>query len=227
MAQFYNRLDIILVATLTSATQVAEYAPASRLQDALYLLPGALAVVGLTVFARAWSQGIGRGASSSTRWPTPGNRHGSCDSDRCLVVVFAPFLVRVALGAGSILIFVVAVRILAWSVVASAFIAPLLAALVAVGRAVDATKVDAATFASALVLHVSLDWWAGSTGAAVASLCRDFVGALVAYLLARRAGILPHASTSGPNLGPVHRSVRRLDILEADLMPDVPARFGS
>ena len=39
MAQFYNRLDIILVATLTSATQVAEYAPASRLQDALYLLP--------------------------------------------------------------------------------------------------------------------------------------------------------------------------------------------
>ena len=48
----YNRLDIILVAVLTTAAQLAAYAPASRLQDAVYLLPTALAVVALPQTSR-------------------------------------------------------------------------------------------------------------------------------------------------------------------------------
>ena len=48
----YNRLDVVIVAALTSVGQFGAYAPASRIQDALYLLPGSLSVVAVPMMAR-------------------------------------------------------------------------------------------------------------------------------------------------------------------------------
>jgi hypothetical protein len=67
----------------------------------------------------------------------------------------------------------------------------MLAALAAAGRAIDTTKVYGATLVTAIVLHLSLDWWAGATGAAIASLGRDVAGVVTAWILASRAGVLP------------------------------------
>ena len=190
MVQAYNRFDILVVAALTTATQIGAYAPASRLQDALYVLPAGFGVVGLSLLSRAYA--------------SPGNdEYARRLAGRLVTVgilvaipiaatvsVFAPTLIRIVLGE-EYLDSVTPVRIMAWSIVGSAFVAPLLASLAAVNRAADTTKVYGATLAAALTLHLSLDWWAGATGAAIASLGRDVAAVIVCYHLARRAGVMP------------------------------------
>ena len=51
LATAFNRFDVVLVAALTSITQLARYAPASRIQDALYVIPGSIWVIGLPIIA--------------------------------------------------------------------------------------------------------------------------------------------------------------------------------
>ena len=45
----------------------------------------------------------------------------------------------------------------------------------------------AAAFAVSVLLHLTLDWWLGAVGAAIASLSRDAANGLVAAVYARRA----------------------------------------
>lgn len=190
MVQAYNRLDILLVAALTTAVQVAAYAPASRLQDALYVVPAAFGVVGLSLLSRAYAT-----AGSTERARRLAGRLVAggllvAVPSAAIVCVFAPALIELALGS-EYFDSVTPARIMAWSVVASVFVAPLLASLAAIDRAADTTKVYGATLGTALVLHLSLDWWAGATGAAIASLGRDIAALAVSYHLCRRAGVLP------------------------------------
>jgi O-antigen/teichoic acid export membrane protein len=116
-----------------------------------------------------------------------------------VVAVFAPAILRIALGEG----YVGAaglVRILIWSVVLSALTAPLVAGLAGIGRAPDATKVFATAFVTVMIAHVSLDWWWGATGAAIATLSREPVVLGVALLLSMRAGLLSEHRDVEPQL---------------------------
>jgi len=187
MATVYNRLDILLVAALTTSVQTAAYAPASRVQDALLIVPGSIGVVAFPMVARRWTstpEAVGR---LVVRLATVGLAI-ALPLAIC-VFMFAPSLLRVVLGED----YVAAaepVRILVWSLPLTALAAPLLAGLAGVGRAADTTKVFGVALATALVMHLSLDWWWGATGAAVATLSRDPAALVLAVYLAWRAGLL-------------------------------------
>jgi O-antigen/teichoic acid export membrane protein len=180
----YNRLDIVLVATLTTASQVAAYAPASRLQDAMYLLPSALSVVALPYLSRIVS-----------------SANGSADA---LLLLRRLWLLGVALAAPLTLVLVIAMpvvirlllgpayeastdaaRITSLSVLMAVIGAPILSLLIAVGRGSATTRAFLAAFLVSATLHVILDPPFGAVGAAVASLTRDVANVAVAAWLAR------------------------------------------
>jgi O-antigen/teichoic acid export membrane protein len=193
LAVAYNRLDLVVVATLTTTAQLAAYTPASRLQDALYLLPAALAAVALPYLSQALA---GQGGVAASRavvhrlWRTglllavPA---------AAILIVGMPTVIGVLLGseyAGS----VPAARILTVSMILAVIGGPILALLIAAGRGPATTKAFVAAFVASLVLNLSLDWWLGSVGAAIASVSRDVVNVAVAAYCARdllRVGRVP------------------------------------
>ena len=187
MATAYNRLDIVLVAALTTTFQASLYAPASRVQDALLLLPASIGAVALPVVARGWRDSPATVRRNVRRLSAVG--FAITFPAALFVAIFAPSLLRVILGddyAGA----AGPVRILVWSVVLSAVSAPLIAGLAGIGRAGDATKAVAVALGTAVIAHLSLDWWWGATGAAVATFLREPAMLATAALLAARAGLL-------------------------------------
>jgi O-antigen/teichoic acid export membrane protein len=199
----YNRLDVVLVAALTSTSQFAAYAPASRIQDALYLLPGSLSVVAVPILARyAAGHDVARNVSALVRklWivgvalalPTS-----------LILFVLMPQVISLLLGsgyAGS----ATPTRILMWSMLLAVIGAPLLGALIALDRGVDTTRAFAAAFIVSIVLHCTLDWWLGAFGAAIASLSRDGANVVVAAFYTRRA--LQRLGAGGPGMPPAQTS---------------------
>lgn len=181
----YNRLDVVLVAVLTSTTQLAIYAPASRIQDALYLVSATTYVVAVPTLSRLVALGARPSvvrAHLQRIWVFGGALAGI---GAITVFLFTDALISVVLGSeylGSTL----AVRIILWSMPLSVIGAPLLATLVAHGRGPDTTRAFAAAFGASLTLHLALDWWMGATGAAVASLARDAANVVVAGYFAAR-----------------------------------------
>jgi O-antigen/teichoic acid export membrane protein len=203
----YNRFDVVLLAALTTAPQLALYAPASRLQDALYLVPSAVGVVALPLFARSFAAAappaetvatIARVIRLGLALTLPIVLLVSVTATELLATIFGPDYVGSA----------TAVRIVAWSIPFAAIASPLLAALAAIGRGGDTTKIFATAFLVALGLHLALDPWLGATGGALASFSRDPACTAVALVLARRAGLLDGFSTpwrsseSTPRIGP-------------------------
>jgi O-antigen/teichoic acid export membrane protein len=196
----YNRLDVVLVAALTSATQFAAYAPASRIQDALYLLPGSLSAVAVPVLSRyAAGHDAVRNISALVRklWIV-----GLALALPASLVLFVlmPQVISILLGSGYA-DSATPTRILMWSMLLAVIGAPLLGVLIAVDRGMDTTRAFAAAFIVSIVLHCSLDWWLGALGAAIASLSRDAANVLVAAFYARRA--LQRLGAGGPHVPPV------------------------
>lgn len=196
----YNRFDVILVGLLTSPGELARYAPASRIQDALYLISGTTYVVAVPMLSRLANS---RAHVSQTRiqlrrfWLLGG---GIGLGGAIVVFAFAEEIIGLVLGPGY-LGSVVAVRIIVWSMPLSIVGAPLLAVLVAHGRGADTTRAFLAAFVTSLVLHASLDWWLGAVGASIASVARDAANAAVAGFLTR-----PILRTSEPTGQPAVRS---------------------
>ncbi len=188
LAMAYNRFDVVILTALSSVQQLSLYAPASRIQDALYLLPSSLGTIALPIAAGLWQDSkdvqvvrrllsqlvvVGLGFSVPTS---------------IVISVFAPSLIAFVLGpeySGAVL----PTRILVWFLPLAVVQAPLLAGLAATGHTAQTTKAFLAAFIAALLFHLSLDWWWGATGAAVASLCRDPIALAATWLLATRAGI--------------------------------------
>lgn len=191
----YNRLDVLVVAALTSATQLAAYAPASRLQDALYLLPTALGAVVLPLAATAWREG--GGASEVDRLVRRLIFGGVALAlpIAAFTCVFASQIITGVLGPGYDEAIVPA-RVLVWFLPLSAISAPPLAGLAAIGRGRDTVMVFGATFVAAIGALVLLVPWFGAVGGAIGSLFRDLVGVTVTVALARRAGLLRRRSNS-------------------------------
>jgi O-antigen/teichoic acid export membrane protein len=195
----YNRLDIVVVATLTTTAQFAAYTPASRLQDALYLLPTALAAIALPYLSRTFLEPGGVDASRVVvrrLWktglvlaiPAAG-----------ILIIGMPAVIGLLLGP-EYEASVPAARILSLSMIAAVVGAPILALLIAAGRGPATTRAFVAAFATSLLLHFSLDWWLGAVGAAIASVSRDIVNVAVAAYCARD---LIWADRAGPAQPPV------------------------
>jgi O-antigen/teichoic acid export membrane protein len=193
----YNRLDVVLVAALTSASQFAAYAPASRIQDALYLLPGSLSAVAVPVLSRyATGHDAARNMSALMQKLWIAGVALALPASLVLFVLM-PQAISFLLGPGYA-DSAAPTRILMWSMLVSVVGAPLLAVLIAVDRGVDTSRAFAAAFVVSIVLHFSLDWWLGALGAAIASLSRDGANAIVAAWYTRRA--LQRLRASGPDL---------------------------
>jgi O-antigen/teichoic acid export membrane protein len=191
----YNRFDVLILAALASAGQVSLYAPATRLQDALYLFSGAAAAVALPLTARVWESADGPDEVRRLLRRLAVLGLAVALPLATIIFAYAEPIIRLALGnqyVGA----ATTTRILIWFLPFAAVTAPLLAGLSGCGRAVDATKVFGMAFAVALIMHLSLDWWLGATGAAVASLARDPAAFVVAMVYARRAGIVGAAVPS-------------------------------
>jgi O-antigen/teichoic acid export membrane protein len=184
----YNRLDVVVLGALASAQQLGMYAPASRIQDALMLITSSLGVIAFPLVSAASA----RGRSDEVRGLV---RRlviiGLAISIPVAVVMtlLAPIAIRTILGADYVGA-VTPTRILVWSLPFMAVSAPLLSALAGSGHAGETTKVFAAAFLTAIALHLSLDWWWGATGGAVASFVREPVALLVVVVIVIRLGLL-------------------------------------
>lgn len=199
LSMAYNRLDIIIVSGLTTASQIAAYAPASRIQDILYIVPGVVGVVAFPVIARTWG---GRDGPEQTRalvakFIAVGLAVAIPVS--VLGTVFAPQAIRLALGP-EYADAVTPTRILIWFLPLAVIQSPLLAALGASGRAGDTTRVFLSTFAVAVCMHLALDLRWGAVGAAMASLSRDVVAVPVTLALAVRAGVFAFPRARPPRI---------------------------
>jgi O-antigen/teichoic acid export membrane protein len=179
----YNRFDVVILAALASAGQLAFYAPASRVQDALYLIPSSLGLVALPLLSQAISRGSGAAIEITRRATLLGL--GLAIPTTLIVFALTPQLIAIVLGPsyeGA----VASTRILIWSLPMAVVQAPLIAEIAARGHAAETTKIYVSAFVVAAVMHASLDWWLGATGAAIASLSREPVALIVALALAWR-----------------------------------------
>jgi O-antigen/teichoic acid export membrane protein len=189
MVLAYNRFDVVIVAALSSSRQLALYAPASRIQDALQLIPGSILTIGLPIFAQASKRSDGKtqvqAIIGSLTWG------GLLITIPVSVAAFfsTSWLLTTVMGPGYAEA-VTPTRILICSLPFNALLVPMISALAGTGHTVDTTKVVAITTVVAMMGHLSLDWWLGATGGAIASLLRDPAGATVALALARRNGLV-------------------------------------
>ncbi len=199
LAVLYNRFDVVILAGLSSVSQLASYAPASRIQDALYLLPNALGTVAFPLVA---AERLGTRASGRlmTRFSLLGLVLAIPATAACFVLM--PAIVSLVLGPGYAGVATPA-RILIWFLPLSAVSAPMVAALAGSNRAVDTTKIFAVAAGVALALHLALDHWLGAVGGAIASLAREPAVLALSWMLARRAGLLgqPAGFASGQAYG--------------------------
>jgi O-antigen/teichoic acid export membrane protein len=186
LAIAYNRLDVVLVAGLASATQLGLYAPASRMQDAASILPATMGIVALPFLASTHDTAVAR--RFVRRFAVYGIAIATVVA--AVAFVFMPQILEAVLGEKYVDA-TVPCRILIWFLPFAAATAPLLAFLTAQGRAAATNVVFAAAFSVAIALHLALDWWWGARGAAVASLARDPVAAAVAFVLVERTLLLP------------------------------------
>jgi O-antigen/teichoic acid export membrane protein len=188
LAVFYNRIDVLIVGGLAAAGQLAFYAPASRIQDALYLVPSSLESVAFPVMAQVFNSPAGiEGVARLVRRFTLAGLVVSIPLT-CTCYVYTPQLLRYALGP-SYLGAAAATRVLIWFLPVACVSAPMITALAACGRVIDTTKVFAVAAAVAISMHLALDARLGAIGGALASLLRDPFALAATYLLARRAGL--------------------------------------
>jgi O-antigen/teichoic acid export membrane protein len=194
LAVLYNRFDVVILAGLSSVSQLAFYAPASRIQDALYLLPNALGTVAFPLVAaeRLGARGSGR---LMTRFSLLGLALAIPATAACFVLM--PAIIRVVLGPGYAGA-VTPTRILIWFLPISAVSSPMLAALAGSNRASDTTRIFAVTAGVALAMHLALDHWLGAVGGAIASLSREPATLGIAWMLARRAGLFGRPTGLAP-----------------------------
>ncbi len=197
LALVYNRIDVLIVGGLASVGQLSLYAPASRIQDALYLIPSSLEAVAYPVMSRVFNSPEGvEGVARLVRRFALGGLALSIPVT-CVCYFYTPQLLSYLLGS-EYLGATTATRVLVWFLPIACVCAPMIVALAACGRAVDTTKVFAIAAIVAISMHLALDWRFGATGGAIASLSRDPFALLAAFFLARRAGVSLAVAKAAP-----------------------------
>lgn len=179
----YGKADLILVTSLAGALQAGLYAPATRLQDALMLIPAIAIGTLVPLSARTVGAASSKDAESIFR-------HGLAVSlalsttATVAAFILIPWVLPLVLGPG----FEGAVapaRILIWSIPLAAAQASVLATLIAQGRASATTVIHGTALLVTLVAHLVLDRRYGAVGGAWASLVREPIALTVGFLLMR------------------------------------------
>jgi len=208
MVLAYNRFDVVVVAALSSTQELALYAPASRFQDALQLIPGSVLAIGLPIMSRLWHQPNGSAAVRRTIRNLVVGAMLITLPISIASLALTPWLLVAVLGPAYIGA-TCATRILICSLLFNAISIPFISALAATGHASDTTKVVGLAFLVALGGHLMLDTRLGATGGAIASLLRDPAATLAAVFFARRAGLCG-------GVAPTHRVETASVVLSAD-----------
>jgi O-antigen/teichoic acid export membrane protein len=181
----YNRMDIVIVAALTTATQLDAYAPASRIQDAAYILPTAVTSVAFPLFAqRMFQRGVRPGRDAQTTFLIVVGL-GVTVPAILVLTLLTPQFIGIVLGS-EFLGSVTATRILIWSIPFSVVNATLLSQLTAGPRPALSTWVFLTALISSVGMHVLLTPRFGAEGAALASFSRDPISLFVSAMLVMR-----------------------------------------
>ena len=184
LAYIYNRLDVLIVGALAGPSALAAYAPASRVQDAMLALPGAVTTVMAPEVARRAHSGDEEVRRLARRVAVRGFGAGVAIS-ACLWLI-APALIVLLLGP-AYEPSVGPTRVLIWFLPFAMVTSSALGYLIGTGRGRATTALFAISFGVSIGMHLSLDWWAGAMGAAVASLSRDPASAAAAWKHLRAA----------------------------------------
>lgn len=188
LALAYNRMDVILVAAIVTAREYSSYAPASRIQDALFIFPTAISAAVFPIFSKLIGSQNGVASSFRSVKLIVGGGLIFAIPFAIFVTIFTPQLIALFLGSGyesSIS----PTRILVWSMPFAIICSPLLAILAASHKPNYTTWVFASAFCTAFAMQFLLAVPFGANGAAVASLSRDPVSVITALVLVRRLGI--------------------------------------
>lgn len=183
----YNRADILLVVALAGSVQAGLYAPASRVQDALMMVPSVAAAGLIQIIARTSTQADSIESNSVFRLSVFISL-GVTIPLVAIAVVCLPWFIPAFLGdeyTGAI----TPSRILALSVPMAALEAPLLSLLIAKGFARLSTLTYATALLASLVGHLILTPKLGATGAATASLLREPLALATCFFCVYRAGL--------------------------------------
>ena len=185
----YNRFDIVILGGLSSMREVSQYAPASRIQDLLMMVPSTLGLVVFSVVSTDWC--MPGGPERVKKLVEQAAIIGFLASVPFTIAGFAVAarLVPLILGSaysGS----VTPTRVIICFFPAAIFAAPLTWGLAAIGRNTDTVKIFALTGAVAVALHLLLDRRYGAIGGAIASFVREPAALILAIILATRAGIV-------------------------------------
>jgi O-antigen/teichoic acid export membrane protein len=178
----YNRVDTVVVSAIASSTVAANFVPASRAQDALYVVPATLAAVALPLQSR-FCRNPACAAASLRRAIVV----GLCISVAVAagLTLGAPALVRGFLGPsyeGTI----VPVQIIAWSLPAVTVNALLYATVIARGLRNALILANTLALASAVLLNLVLVPPFGAVGGSFAALAREIPIGLILMLAIRR-----------------------------------------
>jgi O-antigen/teichoic acid export membrane protein/O-antigen ligase len=203
----YNRFDVILVGALSTNVVVGMYGPASRLQDAMYLVPSVLASVLYPFASRMYSEETDP-RSTRRLWlglsavALPVSIAGAFAA-----TILAPMVVPYVFGreyAGSIS----AVQLIVWSVPIITLNYGLISLVNARHKAHFASLALASALAAAFVVDIALVPSMGALGAAAGATVREVPSAIVLLFGVYRSGLfkgvaLPHVSAplGVPGLG--------------------------
>ncbi|MFN8556284.1 MAG: oligosaccharide flippase family protein [Dehalococcoidia bacterium] len=183
----YNRVDVLLVAALATPAVLSAYAPASRIQDALILVPSAVGSVTLPVVSSLLARGVVDAERLHWLWLLVTVAAVGVSSLLAAAVwLAAPYAVPRLLGA----VYqpsVAPVRIIAWSIPIIAFNSVLTALLHARRQSPRVAGAIGAALVTALGLTAALVPALGASGAALAATLREMPVA-VALVVAARAG---------------------------------------
>lgn len=188
----YNRFDIVLIASLSSPAIVGAYATASRIQDALFLLPSAGSAMMLP-FASHRHSGEQEGTTvpADTRrllrktWTAVGVPSLAI---ALLVVVGAPHAVPFLLGP-TYEASIVPIQIVALSAPIVALNAPLASVVIARGQPAFVTLGLIGAFATVLAVNLSLIQTLGARAPALAATLREVPVFVILLVGARRSGL--------------------------------------
>ena len=188
MVVAYNRLDVIVVAALASSGVVGTYAPASRLQDALYIAPFAVSAVLFPLLSRMGADAVDRRKLVGTFWRgTAASVAVSVGAALAAFLLVGP-IIREA--APEYVDSIGPCRIIVWSLPIVAVNACLVSLLNAAGRADLVPYGIGTALISSMVLNVILVPVAEADGAAMAAGLREVPAALVLLTVAIRSGAL-------------------------------------
>jgi O-antigen/teichoic acid export membrane protein len=185
----YNRFDVVLIATLSSATVVGLYGPASRLQDMMVILPTIVEIVLLPYASRFFAMGQAGVAPTRSLWlRLTGVSVGISVAAAFLITYLAPTWIPRILGeryGGSI----AAIQIIVWSVPFIAFNSALAAVISGRHQARYVTFGVAGALAAIVATDlVVVPIW-GAAGAALGATVRELPFAFILLVGARASGL--------------------------------------